>query len=94
MKNSFKIQIETEAKSLAEFYGITLAQGKSLAWADYFENREAQIESKYQGNFDPGYVYDCYCVDCNKGNEFRAASSIRLFILDHRNHKTKTFRRR
>lgn len=72
--------------------GWSLSQAKSLSWAEEFENRAAQLEAKYQGNFSPNWTFDCYCYDCKKGHQFGAADSIRLFIWEHKGHKTKTMK--
>jgi hypothetical protein len=70
--------------------GYNKNQATSLAWADFFAEKQAIIEYKYQGNFDAGFKFDCYCYDCKKGNVFGAAETIKLFIDEHYNHKTKT----
>lgn len=70
--------------------GFNKSQAKSLAWSAYWEDKQAEIEGRYQGNFDANYTFDCYCHDCKTGNQFKAADTIRLFIYEHKDHKTTT----
>jgi len=81
-----------EVASIAKLYQVSVPQAKSILWSDFFEQKLAEIEVRFQGNFNPGWRFDCYCFDCKKGNVFLAPSSIREFILKHANHKTKTMK--
>lgn len=65
--------------------GFNRKQATSLAWNQYYE-----FHSK-------GYIlgtlnleFHCSCHTCNKHNIFRAADTIRLFINEHKDHKTWT----
>lgn len=71
-------------------YGFDKNQATSIAWSEYFEEKAAQIEAKYQGNVWASFKFDCYCKTCGKGNVFHAADTVRLFIWDHKGHNTKT----
>lgn len=72
--------------------GYNKNQATSLAWAEFFEEKMAIIEARYQGNFDAGYEFHCNCFDCKTSNVFRAADTIRLFINEHKGHNTKTLK--
>lgn len=88
MKNSrLKAEVEDQMSQ-----GFNKSQATSIAWSIIFEERAAELEAKYQGNFSPNWKFDCYCFDCKKGNQFGAADSMRLFIYDHKDHKTKTMK--
>lgn len=91
---SLKEQIEADVADIAKSYQIPIYQARTIAWAEYWENKLAAIEARYQGNFDPGYIFDCYCFTCKTGNAFGSPDSMRLFVLDHKGHKTKCFKRR
>ena len=69
--------------------GFNKSQATSLAWSEFFEDQDAAYEAR-TGYWATGRTYDCYCFDCKKGNAFKSADSIRLFIIEHKDHKTKT----
>lgn len=82
------------APNRKDFYQEKLKQGYchkqaiQLSWVDYFEfGKDGYGTSGYSSN----YKFEVACTDCNVGHSFRSADSVRLFIHDHKNHKTGSF---
>jgi len=69
--------------------GFNVSQAKSLAWAEYFEQRMVDVDVRYQGNVDYVVRIDTHCADCNVGGQF-LPDTVRMFIGAHKGHKTKT----
>ena len=58
-----------------------------LAWADFWEyGRDGR-----GGSYSFGRRFHTYCKDCQAGNDFACADSVRLFIQNHKGHKTSFF---
>lgn len=85
-------QLVQETKAHYKSLGYSTPQATSIAWAEFFEQQDALYTAR-TGNWASGRQYDCYCFDCKKGNTFQAADTVRLFIEEHKNHKTKTFKK-
>lgn len=71
--------------------GFNKTQAMSLAWAEYFEDKAAEIEYRYQGNVDSTIRVSCFCHTCNVGGEY-LPDTVRSFIISHKDHATKTMR--
>jgi hypothetical protein len=68
--------------------GWSRTQAKSLAWVEYYEFHSL-------GQYRMGWLssekrFLAQCKDCEKSHEFSCADSVRLFIHDHKGHKTWT----
>lgn len=86
--NKTKAPIDT---AQFEKMGFNKAQATSLAWAEIFEDKQAEVEQRYQGRVDGTIRIDCFCHDCKEGGQF-VPDTTRLFIHNHKGHKTTTFR--
>lgn len=73
--------------------GFNKSQATSLAWAEIFEQRQVDIEYKYQGRVDGTIRIDTWCADCKQGGQF-IPDTVRTFIHAHKGHKTKTVKLR
>lgn len=73
--------------------GFNKTQATSLAWAEFFETKMADIEYRYQGNVDSTIRIDTYCNDCSEGGQF-LPSTVISFINHHKDHSTKTIKLR
>jgi len=71
--------------------GFNALQAKQMAFAEYFEDRQAQYEYRTQGEGTYQIRIDCYCHDCKEGGQF-VPGTVMDFIKRHKNHKTKTFK--
>ena len=72
--------------------GWNKKQATSLAWCEYFSD---WMDLQWANS--PMFAYeiriDCWCEDCQKGGQF-IPSIARGFILDHKDHNTKTVKLR
>lgn len=71
--------------------GFNKSQATSLAWAELFEQRQVEVEYKYQGRVDSTIRIDTWCARCKEGGQF-IPDMVRIFINKHKGHKTKTIR--
>lgn len=69
--------------------GFNKSQATSLAWAAIFEQRQVEVEYKYQGRVDGTIRVATWCETCKCGGDFMP-DSVRLFIHAHKGHKTRT----
>jgi hypothetical protein len=71
--------------------GFNESQATTLAWAEHYESRMAEVEYRYQGLVDGTIRIDVYCEDCKQGGQF-LPSTTRDFITAHKGHSTKSFK--
>ena len=74
--------------------GYNDSQAKSMAWAEYFEERMAILDQKYAHRdsfFGPEIRIDCSCKDCGEGAQLLPSTAMQ-FIRRHKHHKTKTIK--
>lgn len=67
--------------------GYNRTQARSLAWAEYYESYSV---SYLRAGLGGGMQFHAKCHDCNESAVFHCADTIRLFIRNHKDHKTWT----
>lgn len=68
--------------------GWSMTQANQLAWADFWEYGR---DGRGTGGYSFGRRFHVFCKDCGKGNDFAAADSARLFVQNHKGHRTTFF---
>ncbi len=68
--------------------GWSKSQANQLAWADFWEYGR---EGRGTGGYSFNRRFHTFCKDCDKGNDFTSADSVRLFVHSHKGHKTSFF---